>query len=235
MEERPRRRLSGRARALALDLRRVRRRRGRQRRLPRPGRGRREAVPRPPGHPGRDLHDAPRLDARAHDRRLHARARPLRLGADPGRAAGPRRPPLAAELRLRLVPAPPARLRVAARAPRRRPRRRRPLAPPRRARAARARRPGVHRRPHARPLPPHRRRLAALRTGGCGSRRSGSSWTRSASSRACRNVLLVQATASLATLVPRQPGGIGTEQAFLVYTLRGQARPLRRCSRSASA
>ena len=48
-----------------------------------------------------------------------------------------------------------------------------------------------------------------------------------------RNVLLVQATASLATLVPVSPGGIGTEQAFLVYVLRGQA-PARRCSRSAS-
>lgn len=38
-----------------------------------------------------------------------------------------------------------------------------------------------------------------------------------------RNVLLVQATASLATLVPISPGGIGTEQALLLYTLRGQA------------
>lgn len=38
-----------------------------------------------------------------------------------------------------------------------------------------------------------------------------------------RNVLLVQATASLATLVPVSPGGIGTEQAFLVYVLGGQA------------
>ena len=38
-----------------------------------------------------------------------------------------------------------------------------------------------------------------------------------------RNVLLVQATLSLATLVPVSPGGIGTEQAFLVYVLRGQA------------
>ncbi len=38
-----------------------------------------------------------------------------------------------------------------------------------------------------------------------------------------RNVLLVQATQSLATLVPISPGGVGTEQAFLVYTLRGQA------------
>ncbi len=38
-----------------------------------------------------------------------------------------------------------------------------------------------------------------------------------------RNVLLVQATSSLATLVPVSPGGIGTEQALLLYTLRGQA------------
>lgn len=38
-----------------------------------------------------------------------------------------------------------------------------------------------------------------------------------------RNVLLVQATSSLATLVPISPGGIGTQQAFLVYVLRGQA------------
>jgi uncharacterized membrane protein YbhN (UPF0104 family) len=36
-------------------------------------------------------------------------------------------------------------------------------------------------------------------------------------------VLLVQATQSLATFVPVSPGGIGTEQAFLVYTLRGEA------------
>ena len=32
-----------------------------------------------------------------------------------------------------------------------------------------------------------------------------------------RNVLLVQVTQSLATLVPVSPGGIGTEQAFIVY------------------
>jgi glycosyltransferase 2 family protein len=37
------------------------------------------------------------------------------------------------------------------------------------------------------------------------------------------NVLVVQATASLATLVPVSPGGIGTGQALLLYTLRGQA------------
>jgi uncharacterized membrane protein YbhN (UPF0104 family) len=35
-----------------------------------------------------------------------------------------------------------------------------------------------------------------------------------------RNVLLVQVTQSLATLVPATPGGIGTEQAFIVYVFR---------------
>ena len=35
------------------------------------------------------------------------------------------------------------------------------------------------------------------------------------------NVLLVQATMSLSTLVPATPGGIGTEQALLVYAFRG--------------
>ena len=38
-----------------------------------------------------------------------------------------------------------------------------------------------------------------------------------------RNMLLVQASQSLATVLPVSPGGVGTEQAFLVYTLRGQA------------
>ena len=38
-----------------------------------------------------------------------------------------------------------------------------------------------------------------------------------------RNVLLVQAAQSLSTLVPISPGGVGTQQALLVYTLRGQA------------
>ena len=38
-----------------------------------------------------------------------------------------------------------------------------------------------------------------------------------------RNVLLVQATQSLATLLPVSPGGLGTEQAFLLYTLEGEA------------
>lgn len=35
------------------------------------------------------------------------------------------------------------------------------------------------------------------------------------------NVLLVQVTQSLATLVPISPGGIGTEQAFIVYVFEG--------------
>lgn len=38
-----------------------------------------------------------------------------------------------------------------------------------------------------------------------------------------RNVLLVQATLSLATLVPISPGGVGTEQALLVVVLGGEA------------
>ncbi len=41
--------------------------------------------------------------------------------------------------------------------------------------------------------------------------------------RSLRNALLVQATLSLATLLPVSPGGVGTEQAFLVYTLGGEA------------
>ena len=36
-----------------------------------------------------------------------------------------------------------------------------------------------------------------------------------------RNVLLVQVTQSLATLVPISPGGIGTEQAFIVFVFKG--------------
>jgi uncharacterized membrane protein YbhN (UPF0104 family) len=35
------------------------------------------------------------------------------------------------------------------------------------------------------------------------------------------NALLVQVSASVATLVPLTPGGIGTEQAFLLYVFRG--------------
>jgi uncharacterized protein (TIRG00374 family) len=37
-----------------------------------------------------------------------------------------------------------------------------------------------------------------------------------------QNVLLVQVTHSLATLVPVSPGGIGTEQAFLVFVFEGK-------------
>jgi glycosyltransferase 2 family protein len=36
-----------------------------------------------------------------------------------------------------------------------------------------------------------------------------------------RNVMLMQVTQSLATLVPATPGGIGTEQAFILYVFRG--------------
>src|SRR5207248_5039069 len=37
------------------------------------------------------------------------------------------------------------------------------------------------------------------------------------------NALLVQVSAGLAALLPISPSGIGTEQAFLLYLLRGQA------------
>lgn len=37
------------------------------------------------------------------------------------------------------------------------------------------------------------------------------------------NVLLVQVSSSLATLLPLTPGGLGTEQAFLLYVFRGAA------------
>jgi uncharacterized membrane protein YbhN (UPF0104 family) len=37
-----------------------------------------------------------------------------------------------------------------------------------------------------------------------------------------QHVMLVQVTQSLATLVPISPGGIGTEQAFLLYVFRGE-------------
>ena len=36
-----------------------------------------------------------------------------------------------------------------------------------------------------------------------------------------RNIFLVQVTQSLATLVPISPGGIGTEQAFIVFVFKG--------------
>jgi uncharacterized protein (TIRG00374 family) len=36
-----------------------------------------------------------------------------------------------------------------------------------------------------------------------------------------QNVLLVQVTSSLATVLPLTPAGIGTEQAFLLYLFRG--------------
>ena len=60
-------------------------------------------------------------------------------------------------------------------------------------------------------------------TGRFASRRSGSCSAAFRIEQSLRNVLLVQAAQSLATLVPISPGGVGTEQAFLVYTLRGQA------------
>ena len=55
-----------------------------------------------------------------------------------------------------------------------------------------------------------------------GSARLWGTSSKSAVCEAARNVVLVQVTNSLATLVPISPGGIGTEQAFLVYVFRGK-------------
>ena len=148
----------------------------------------------------------------------------LRLGADAGRLPELRRAPVAAELRLRLVPRPRAGLADPARDRRLRRSSRSRSGSGRNVEEFREpRRPGLHRPPHARPA-------------GCARWSSGSSptgalrlttiWFMLAAfgiDQSLRNVLLVQASQSLATLVPVSPGGVGTEQAFLVYTLRGQA------------
>ena len=87
----------------------------------------------------------------------------------------------------------------------------------------RARRPGVHGRPHARSAGSARSSLWQLADWAL---RLATIWFMLDAfgiDQSLRNVLLVQASQSLATLVPVSPGGVGTEQAFLVYTLRGQA------------
>ena len=114
---------------LARDLRGLHRRRRRQRDLPRPCRRRRPPDDGAPGRQGVDVHDARQLEPRARDRRLGLRDRPLRLGSDPGRVPELRRAPVAAELRLRLVPRPPAGLADPARDRRLRPHRARDLDP----------------------------------------------------------------------------------------------------------
>ena len=105
LAQRPRRRLPGRARPLALDLRRLRRRRRRQRDLPGARRRRRPARSSPTASiPGSTYTT---VVARRSCSRSSTTSCALALFAwalHPGRPAGPRRPPIAPDLRLRLAP-----------------------------------------------------------------------------------------------------------------------------------
>ena len=157
------------------DLRRLHRGRRRQRDLPRPRRRRRPPDDGAPRRQGSHLHDARQLEPRARDRRLGLRRRALRLGADAGRVPELRRAPVAAELRLRLVPRPPAGLADPARDRRlRRSSRSRSGSGCNVEEFREPRRPGVHRRPHARPAGCARWSSGSSPTGRSASPRSGS-------------------------------------------------------------
>ena len=171
---------------------------------------------------GVDVHHPRQLEPRAGDRRRPLCDRALLLGGDAGRLAEPRRAPLLAELRLRVVS--PARdvaevtllvlvFGVIA------------LAVWIRANVAEFRQ-------------RFRQAFTVVRTPARWLRtvvswqlaewalRLATVWFMLGAFRieqSARNVLLVQAAESLATLVPISPGGIGTQQALLVYTLRGSA------------
>ena len=167
LAQRPRRRLPRRACPLAADLRRLRRRRRRQRALPRPRRRRRPPHDGPSRGQGVDVHHARQLEPRARDRRrASARSR-----SSPGRSRRACCPASTCSRRCRastsrgssrhepvgevLLAGSSCSALIA-------------LAVWIRSNVAEfraARRPGVHRRPHARALAPHRRRLAARRLG----------------------------------------------------------------------
>ena len=206
-------------RGVAADPRRVRLRRRHQRDRPRAGRGRGAHLPRPPRDPGELVHHDRLLDGRPHVRR-HG-AGPLVFGWALTQGVLPSFDALSA------LPAfdyswafedgviHPAALLVY---PRRAGGRR--LAPaPLLAPAAPPRRTGLQR---LRPADPVRPTVVVWQLldwmlrlltvwfflGAFGIPQS------------VGNVLLVQATMSLSTLVPATPGGIGTEQALLVYAFR---------------
>ena len=96
-------RLSRHTRRLASSVRRVRRRRRGQRALPRPHRRCRSPHDGASGDQWIDVHDTRQLEPRTDDRRCPLRDRSLFLGGDAGRPAEPRRAPILAELRLRVV------------------------------------------------------------------------------------------------------------------------------------
>ena len=185
LAQRPRGRLSRRARPLALDLRRVRRRGRSQRDLPGPRGRRRPPDDGPPRREGLDVHDARQLEPRPRRRRRRVRARAVHVGGDAGCAARPGRAPVPAELRLRLVHRPRARLGGAAAGRRHRPHRARRLdsratSPSSGSASARHSRSSGHRRAGC-----ARWSCGSSPTGACGSRRCGSCSTPSASSSRC--------------------------------------------------
>ena len=195
----------------------------RQRDRPGPRRRRRAHLPRPPRDPGQLVHDGRRVDRRPHVRRHGARARRVRLGAHAGRAPVVRRALGAAGVRLLLG------VRRRGHPPRRRDR-------PGRDRGAAA--PGSsttsgtgcasasHRRSRSSSRPSrYARTVVPWQLADWGLRLATIWFFLGAFGihQSIGNVLLVQAAMSLATLVPATPGGIGTEQAFLVYAFRDAA------------
>ena len=83
--------------------------------------------------------------------------------------------------------------------------------------------PGLRDPARAAGLPPPWWRSGTRSTGRSAWPRSTSSCARSGSRRGAENVALVQTTMSLATALPFTPGGVGTEQALLVYVFQGEA------------
>ena len=114
---------------------------------------------------GLDVHDARQLEPGSRHRRRRVRDRPVHVGGDAGCAPRPGRAPVPAELRLRLVHRPRARLGGAAAGGRDRRHRSRRLDSRERGRVPAARRPGIHGRPDTDALAPHRGRVAARRLG----------------------------------------------------------------------
>ena len=185
--------------------------------------------PRAPRDPGQLVHDARQLDRSCStfvdmtfalvpcsSSALHAgRARPR---STPSRGSGRSTTPG----RLEDGADPPA---CTDRARGRR-RRRRTAPAPLLGEAARTRRPGVRR-----PRPARRATCApsssgSSPTGRSASRRSGSSSARSGSTRASATCCSCRPDQPRRRSCRRRPGGIGTEQALLVYAFRGAARAL---------
>ena len=203
-----------------VDLRGVRRRRRRQRGHPRPRRRRRQALPRAPRRPRQHVHDARGRRCSCSRSSTPPRRRDLRLRADARRAARPRRAAglpgfdfgfFAAnpEFSLALLAALAIFGVVGVFWPR-------CTSTSSSSACSRAS-------PCCATGPRYLRTVAAWQA---------ADWTLRFVAiwffldafdvdQSLRNVLLVQVTQSLATLVPISPGGIGTEQAFIVFVFEG--------------